>query len=501
MYEFKVSELAEEFGVHRNTIRNWIQSGTLPASPGPGRKYFMKFEEYLALCSKFHVEPRTRPSEQPQTVPSRRPVKSDISSYIFTKNSDSEIDLSLVSACIGCGTCAGACPISGIDNLDPRKAIRMASLGMAKDLQNTHWAWKCTLCAKCEESCPAGIAISDFMIHLRSISKKSEIAEPLFKTVQTCLETGNNLGIPKEDFIQLCESLGEELAGNDCPGFKAPLDVYGARLMVTVNSKEPYSEPDNMKWLWKILYAAGESWTIPSEYWEGANWAFFTGDEAAMKIFIGRLVDNMRRLKCRVLLLPECGHAYFATRNGLRKWFPEVAKEFKIITIFDLLLDYIQSGKIEIDKLATNKIASYQSPCHYSRKSLTTFGRSYTEDGMKLVRYCVPQFRELQPSEENSYCCGGGGGTLALPFTKERIYGGRLKARQIAEAGSNLVITACHNCRDQLRKSLNNEYDLNIEVKYLWQLVAEALVLPDHHSSKLTPAGATVSNNQNTRKP
>ena len=34
IYEAKVNELAEEFGVHRNTIRNWINSGILPAEEG-----------------------------------------------------------------------------------------------------------------------------------------------------------------------------------------------------------------------------------------------------------------------------------------------------------------------------------------------------------------------------------------------------------------------------------------------------------------------------------
>jgi len=53
MYEFKVSQLAEEFGVHRNTIRNWINAGTLPAQEGPGRKYLMKFDDYQKLCKKF----------------------------------------------------------------------------------------------------------------------------------------------------------------------------------------------------------------------------------------------------------------------------------------------------------------------------------------------------------------------------------------------------------------------------------------------------------------
>jgi hypothetical protein len=60
-----------------------------------------------------------------------------------------------------------------------------------------------------------------------------------------------------------------------------------------------------MKWWWKIFYAAGESWTISSEYWEGVNWGLFSGDDEAMKTVVGRIVDNMRRLSCEVLLLPE----------------------------------------------------------------------------------------------------------------------------------------------------------------------------------------------------
>ena len=45
------------------------------------------------------------------------------------------------------------------------------------------------------------------------------------------------------------------------------------------------------------------------------------------------------------------------------------------------------------------------------------------------------------------------------------------------ESGAELVIAPCHNCRDQIMKSLNKEYDLGIEVKYLWELVADCLDL------------------------
>ena len=40
-----------------------------------------------------------------------------------------------------------------------------------------------------------------------------------------------------------------------------------------------------------------------------------------------------------------------------------------------------------------------------------------------------------------------------------------------------MVIAPCHNCRDQIMKSLTKEYDLGIETKYLWELVADSLIV------------------------
>lgn len=64
-----------------------------------------------------------------------------------------------------------------------------------------------------------------------------------------------------------------------------------------------------------------------------------------------------------------------------------------------------------------------------------------------------------------------------MPYEQERIFYGRVKAKQIKDTGAKMVIAPCHNCRDQIMKSLNKEYDLGIEVKYLWELVADSLVV------------------------
>ena len=72
-----------------------------------------------------------------------------------------------------------------------------------------------------------------------------------------------------------------------CPGFYVPVDKEGANIIATINSKEPFGEPDDMKFWWRIFYAAKEDWTVSSVNWEGVNWGLFSGDDASMKEQVG----------------------------------------------------------------------------------------------------------------------------------------------------------------------------------------------------------------------
>lgn len=164
----------------------------------------------------------------------------------------------------------------------------------------------------------------------------------------------------------------------------------------------------------------------------------------------------------------------------MTKWYPEALEEFKIVTVFDLLLEYLNEGKIRLDKdVHKDYDIVYHDPCNYGRKSLKRFGQAYFEEGREVARACgTTELRELQPNRNSAYCCGAGGGAWALPYEAERIYYGRTKARQIVESGANLVVAPCHNCRDQIMKSLTKEFDLGIETKYLWELVADSLIMP-----------------------
>ena len=208
--------------------------------------------------------------------------------------------------CLTCAMCSSTCPVAGVDDFDPRKLVRLVSLGMTDTAVRSRWPWICTMCGKCEQVCPMGIDIADMTRRLRSLRPREKVPGILHKGLVTALETGNNLGLPKEDFVFILEDVAEELAQEPgFEGFHVPIDKPGARILTTIHNKLVNTHTEDLKHWWKIFHAAGEDWTVASDNWEGTSWGYFTGDDEAVKTMAGRIVENMRRLQIDTLLWPE----------------------------------------------------------------------------------------------------------------------------------------------------------------------------------------------------
>jgi len=208
--------------------------------------------------------------------------------------------------CQSCGLCAGSCPVSGIDGFDPRKLVRMVSLGFKEEIVETKWPWVCTMCGKCEHVCPMGIRIPDMVRGIRSLRDREHVPGIIHKGVEAALKTGNNLALPEDDFIFILEDVAEEIAAEpDFEGFTVPINKTGADLLITIHNKLVNTHTEDLKPLWKILHAADENWTVPSKNWEGCNWGYFSGNDDSMKAMIGRIVEQMTHLQVKNLLWPE----------------------------------------------------------------------------------------------------------------------------------------------------------------------------------------------------
>lgn len=97
------------------------------------------------------------------------------------------------------------------------------------------------------------------------------------------------------------------------------------------------------------------------------------------------------------------------------------------------------------------------------------------EEPRFVIQHLTLDFVELQPNRGDNWCCGGGGGLVALGEMDFRMKSAMVKAEQMKASGAAIICTACENCHSQLT-DLNERYGLGMRVEFLSRLAADALV-------------------------
>lgn len=331
---------------------------------------------------------------------------------------------------------------------------------------------RCTLCARCALNCTMGINIPYLIRTARGVlASLGLVPSGLQSTVDTAVREGNNMGIAKQDWIETVEWLEEELRAEvDDPEAKLPMDKKGTKIFYTVNPREPMFFPLSIVAVGKIFYAAGESWTFSSENYDVTNYGLYSGDDGAAGTMSGRLLKSMEDLGCQTLVLAECGHGFNSNRWEAPEW---LSKEYglEVKSILEVVADYIREGRIRLDPSKNPEVITLHDPCNLVRLG------GIVEEQRVILRHAAEKFVEMSPNRTKNYCCGGGGGQLAMTrFASRRLKTGKLKADQIKKTGAKIVATPCHNCIDQLME-LNKHYKMGVEIKTVCEIAADALVI------------------------
>jgi len=78
-----------------------------------------------------------------------------------------------ISACFTCKTCTASCPVSAVNTrFSPYRIIRMALFGLKKEILESDFVWLCSSCYACQERCPQGVSITEFMTLLKNMAIK-----------------------------------------------------------------------------------------------------------------------------------------------------------------------------------------------------------------------------------------------------------------------------------------------------------------------------------------
>lgn len=383
-----------------------------------------------------------------------------------------------LNLCLTCGACSAGCPATGLEDMDPRKFLRIAALGLDDEISGHPWVWMCSMCYRCTSICPMEIDIPQLVFEARKLWPRETRPKGILGSCDMALrnESSSAMGAAPDDFVFVVEDVCEEVR-EDQPGWEelqAPMDKEGAEFFLSQNSREPVTEPDEMIPLWKILHLAGVDWTYSSIGWGGENYCMFLADDENWKFVAERTIRRAEDLGCKVYLNTECGHSTYSVWMGAQRH--KIDTSLEIAPIVKYYAKWIREGKLKpsSDWNKDLKIRfTCQDPCMQVRKS---FGDPLAEDLRFVIKECVGEenFIDMTPNRSNNFCCGGGGGYLQSGYNEARFQYGKIKFDQIMATGAKYVVTPCHNCHAQIHE-LEEHYEGGYVVIHLWTLIALSL--------------------------
>jgi Fe-S oxidoreductase len=397
-----------------------------------------------------------------------------------------------VEACARCGICAEACHYyraePRVEHIPAYRAEQLRSVyryehdflsrlfpiwTRSKKLDEATLAHlteiafsQCTLCRRCTVNCPLGVDTPLMMRAIRAMASAAGTApEILVMLADAAIEKGRDPSFYKELFLEQIGEMEEQL--REITGdlnATIPVEKQGAKILYVPLAGAHTILPPAI-----LFNAAKEDWTL--SIFEASNYGVFLADASRAKEVARRIVDEANRLGVKEIVISECGHAYASYRWDVPNWFPGQFN-FKVRSLVEVIADYIAAGKINVDPAAIPEAVTYHDSCNLARNG------GLIEEPRFVLNKITANFREMTPNKAEALCCGGGGGLVALAeYSERRIAAGKPKANQIRNSGAQVVVAACENCRLQIG-DLNEQYNLNVRITALTDLVIRAMRLP-----------------------
>ena len=342
------------------------------------------------------------------------------------------------------------------------------SLGESKDLTDTaleelyEAAYSCTGCRRCMVFCPHGID-TQMIMSIAKLLLVGAKAEPEILTLlaDTSVEKGKSFELFKESFMTGVKRLEGEVVKKwklEAGETAIPIDVRGADLLYVALAGAHSIIPAAA-----VFNAAGENWTL--SFFEAVNFGAFVGDPTKTKLILDRIVNEAIQLNVKEVCICECGTAYRVMKHLSGK------QPFYVSSITEVHARYIREGKIKLDKSLFKDPITYHDPCQIARNA------GIMDEPRYILKHLTENYREMSEDPRYNWCCGGGGGLVALgeETLDFRMKSASVKADQVKKTGAKILSTACENCHTQL-SNLNDHYKMNADVQFLSSMVADALV-------------------------
>jgi len=293
--------------------------------------------------------------------------------------------------------------------------------------------WSCTTCGACEAECPLLVEYIDKIVDLRrGMVDDGNVPQSLQKPLKALESRGNPYGKMEKkkadwanakEFQQTCRvKTLDQHNGADTLYFVDSITSYDNRMQAIGRATV------------KILSHVGENFGIlgAAERDSGHEVRRF-GEETLFMALRDHNVDAIKASGVRRIVTAD-PHAY----NALKHDYKDVPP---VEHISQVIATEVKAGKIKFNPVENeNNVYTYHDPCYLGR-------HNQIYDDPRNVLDAIPGLKrvEMTRSRDRSFCCGGGGLMLFYEPKEDQRMGVK-RVRMAAEAGANVMVTACPFC-------------------------------------------------------
>ncbi len=353
-------------------------------------------------------------------------------------------------SCADCGRCSDNCPANAVGRpLSPRflsiKARDYAfqhypmfgSAGNGQPLVGGIYSedeiWSCTTCGACEEECPLLVEYIDKIVDLRrGMVDDGNVPKSIQKALKALESRSNPYGkmekkraewTKDKEFQQTCKvNLLDGDGTAETLYFADSITSYDDRIQAIGRATA------------RILQDTGEDFAIlgAAEKDSGHEVRRF-GEEMLFQALRDHNTEAIKASGVKRIVTSD-PHAYNALKHDYKDLPP-------VEHISQVIAREVKSGKLKLNQLEDGQnVYAYHDPCYLGR-------HNQIYDDTRDVLDAIPGLKRVEMSRcrDRSFCCGGGGLMLFYePQENERM--GVKRVHMAAEAGANVIVTACPFC-------------------------------------------------------
>ena len=323
--------------------------------------------------------------------------------------------------------------------------------------------WACTTCRNCEDQCPVGNEHVDKIIDLRRylVMTEGNIPSDATRYFQNIERQSNPWGINRKERIKWREER-EDIT------VKTVKETEEFEYLLWVGSMGSFDKRSQkvVQSFSKIMNLAGIEFAIlGNDERNSGDTARRMGNEFLFQQLCEENIANFQKYDVKKIVTID-PHAY----NTFKHEYPEFGLEAEVYHHTELILKWIQEGRIKPSKDVSESIA-YHDSCYIGR-----YNDIY--DIPRQILHSIPgvNILEMERNKSDSMCCGAGGGMMWM----EETQGKRInveRTEQALQLNPTMIGSNCPYCLTMLSDGTKaKEVEETVATMDIVEIVERSLV-------------------------